>query len=111
MPNPILMADAKSRTSAKQTKTLDAAMAEDLQSHATVESYKMRTGSYFRNPLSPPKDIFVSIPEREKAAANRMPLYQNNLDLIANGIGETTRGVPRHTQKEVLLGHNNAGVK
>ena len=55
---------------------------------STVESYKQRKNSYVRNPLAPPKEIFVNIPQREKIAEQRTPLYRNNMDLIANGIGE-----------------------
>lgn len=47
----------------------------DLQS--TVESYKRRSNSYFRNPLVPPKGLFVVVPEQEKPAIYRTPLYQN----------------------------------
>lgn len=46
----------------------------DLQS--TVESYKRRSNSYFGNPLMPPKDLFVNIPNKEKPAMFRTPFYQ-----------------------------------
>lgn len=81
----------------------------DLQS--TVESYKRRSNSYFRNPLMPPKELFVNIPSKVKPVQSRAPLYQTQTDLIVNGIGDYTKGLPRHTTKERLLGHNSVDVK
>ena len=59
----------------------------------------------------PPKEILVNIPEREKPAAFRTPFYRNNTDLIANGVGENLRGMPRHTEKETLVGHRSLEQK
>ena len=42
---------------------------------STVESYKRRTNSYFRNPLVSPKEMLVNVPEKEKMAATRTPFY------------------------------------
>lgn len=81
----------------------------DLQS--TVESYKRRSNSTLRNPLLPPKDLLVGIPDQEKPMASRTPFYKNQIDLIVNGVGEHTRGMPRHTLKEKLVGHSNIESK
>ena len=81
----------------------------DLQS--TVESYKRRSNSYFGNPLMPPKELFVPVPDKERLTPHRTPFYQTQTDLIVNGVGENQRGVPRHTVKEKLLGHNSVDMK
>ena len=43
--------------------------------------------------------------------ASRTPFYKNQIDLIVNGVGEHTRGMPRHTLKEKLVGHSNIESK
>ena len=53
-------------------KTLDAAMqAENVDAQSTVESYKGRSKSYFRNPLSPPAEALVPVPDAAKPAMYR----------------------------------------
>ena len=84
---------------------------QDTDVMSTVESYKRRSNSYFRNPLMPPKEVFVNIPEAHKPAINRTPLYKQQKDLIINGVGEMNRGVPRHTAKETLMGHHSLDLK
>ena len=83
-------------------------MQEDMKSNATVESYKMRSNSHFRNPLLPPKELLVNIPERERPSPNRTPFYRTEKDLIVNGVGEAQRGVPR---SKILIGHNSNDLK
>ena len=87
-------------------KNLDTG-ANPVEVQSTTESYKRRSNSFFRNPLSPPKELLVNIPDREKPVAYRTPFYRQNNDLIANGIGENARGMPRHTPKETLVGHQS----
>ncbi len=83
-------------------------MAEDAESN--VESYKNRSKSFFNNPLRSPKDLLVNIPELPKEGPTRKPFYQTNTDLIADGIGETRRGMQR-TGDRVLIGHSSEEVK
>lgn len=59
----------------------------------------------------PPKELLINIPEHEKPAIARTPFYQNQVDLIVNGVGEHYRGMPRHTVKEKLVGHNSIESK
>jgi len=80
---------------------------QDAEVLSTIESYKHRSKNYF-NPLTPQKELFVCIPEQSKLTPNRVPFYLNQLDLIVNGVGEATRGVPR---RNVLIGHQNNELK
>ena len=84
---------------------------DNMDLESTVESYKRRSNSCFRNPLMPPKELLINIPENEKPAIARTPFYQNQIDLIVNGVGEHYRGMPRHTVKEKLVGHNSIESK
>ena len=76
-------------------------------SQSVIESYKRRSNSYFANPLQPPKELFVPIPSQVKPIAHRTPFYRNQTDLIANGVGENLRGMPRPSEKETLIGHQS----
>ena len=67
-----------------------------------VESFKHRSKSYF-NPLhSGNREILVNVPEKTKNELQRLPPYLKHLDLIANGIGDYTKGVPRYPNR---MGH------
>ena len=52
-----------------------------------LESFKHKSKAYF-NPLSPPREVFVSVPEVAKTAHGRLPPYLNGADLLAHGIGD-----------------------
>lgn len=45
--------------------------AENVDAQSTVESYKGRSKSYFRNPLSPPAEALVPVPDAVKPAIYR----------------------------------------
>lgn len=92
-------------------KQLQRQQQQATDAESTVESYKVRSKSYFRNPLSPPRDALVNVPDNLKPAIYRQPLYQIQTDLIANGIGENQRGVPRPSDKETLIGHQSVDQK
>ena len=47
-----------------------------IEVQSNVDSYKRRSNSYFRNPLMPPKELLVSVPDRDKPAAYRTPFYR-----------------------------------
>jgi len=59
----------------------------------------------------PPKELFVPVPLQAKPAPHRTPFYQKQTDLIANGVGENTRGLPRHSEKETLIGHQSLQLR
>ena len=47
-----------------------------IEVQSNVDSYKRRSNSYFRNPLMPPKELLVNVPERDRPAAYRTPFYR-----------------------------------
>lgn len=53
----------------------------------------------------------MPIPSQMKPMQHRTPFYRNQTDLIANGVGENLRGMPRHTDKETLIGHQSIQLK
>lgn len=63
-------------------QSLDRAMMIEDQKKAaedqisTVESYKRRSNSYFENPMLPPKELFVPVPQQVKPAPHRTPFYR-----------------------------------
>ena len=69
---------ANRNAATKHALTLDAAMEADGKSvngESRCDSYKKRSKSNFRNPLLPPKENLVSIPDFEKGGAFRTPYY------------------------------------
>ena len=96
--------------------TLDASTASQAKNSAKdvmsdvgsiLESFKHKTKTYF-NPLSPPKETLVNIPEVAKTAHNRLPPYLHGVDLLAHGIGDQTRGMARHPLR---MGHQSQDQK
>ena len=71
-----------------------------------AESFKHRSKSYF-NPLAG-RDLIVNVPEKSKGELNRLPPYLKHLDLIANGIGDYQKGVPRYPHR---MGHTSQEEK
>ena len=47
----------------------------NVDTMSTVTSYKYRSKDYNRNPLSPPREIFVNIPDQPKPSVLRKPFY------------------------------------
>ena len=102
--NAISMSASRNPATKQHALTLEAAIDGEIKD---TESYKKRSVSNFRNPLLPPKENLVSIPDFDKGQLIRKPFYVQNNDLIVNGIGENIRGMPRHSDKETLIGHQN----
>ena len=47
----------------------------------------------------------MPVPEQNRPAPKRTPFYRNETDLIANGVGENTRGMYHAPDKQILIGH------
>ena len=78
---------------------------KSVAGESRCESYKRRTKAHFGNPLKPPNEHLVDIPKKEKSQPFRTPFYVGNNDLIANGVGENARGIPKNNPQSILLGH------
>ena len=50
----------------------------------------------------------MNVPDKAKPDLNRLPPYLKHLDLIANGIGDYTKGVPRYPNR---MGHTSKEEK
>ena len=82
-------------------------MTDRSDTTSVAESFKHRSNSYF-NPLLQRSEQMVVVPENKKSAISRLPPYQKQLDLIANGVSEFQTGVTRYP---IRIGHTSKEEK
>jgi hypothetical protein len=76
----------------------------------SIESYKKRSNSLFRNPLDPPKDSLVF---HSKPVSQKPPpiMFQSNTNFITGGIGEADNGISKASNIQKLIGHTSNDYK
>ena len=78
-----------------------------LSNADSIESYKKRSTSLFRNPLEPAMDgsKLMEALSRTNPRITKPAMFQSNTDFITKGVGEAENGVVKAGHIHKLVGH------